>query len=624
MAMRGAKTLPNNPTYTAITGANGLNEATMIPDLNAANGSELFKINSNWDPNVRQGIKVNKVFMNEFVVENIPITKNNTRIIWDFYTTHWTPCRNFYLDLPCAFLFAENQGATSGGAPTAPITGDILYQGTPATNTGNVQYSQPQKALSRLFRKLTIRFGNQVDILTADEQYPSGIAMCMNEVHYMPESLNKTAARQMGAQYTIQAPKIISPEMEFMKAGHFDIWEAWSFLINFQNPSLQPNTVQQERIRVPLYMITNFFRQDCYLPPGLKIYIEIEMPFTVTQPANAFALKNTAGNNFALLAQNSIQTAGLAPDYGPGTGFTAGLLATVLQYENIYCTTIGHELYPEIANSIRKLWVEKPLIFNNEKFDRFFSDWSPSQTDYTFILQPNINIAQQYYIGIVKTVSQVTAVPALSYPPVGGTAQNYYPARTVMDWEGSPLPLLLARLDVNLGSYPLKTWFNHQIGIIPSDVGNSANYFFQNNYTAQPENMNEDFKEKSNYKLGYALNPNMYENEWNNIDICNRCGFGAWIKFTIKPGDIDRGMIDSELGAHQIRIHMIQNTADPLWTRNGYTTDGTTKIVVWRKTQNQMAIDVANSVTITSWPAMIIGSNGTQVIANPPPSGANG
>lgn len=665
-----------NSLYTVLTGQNGLNEAYQVKNLTDIQSDPLFNLVTNFDPKFRSGINVNKNFVNEYINKYQPTTVSSSKINFEFYTTAWTSKSHFYLTLPVLFTFKEN------------VDMPIAENASPF-NTVKWQYNEyifPIKCMSQLFRRVSLKMGNYVEMLTSFEQISAGISFVMNQSVTSIRGADKFSNLMLGPAKTVYREFAhTNAEYKYDSEGRaetttFNFKTLMGYLFRVDgneairyvytvNPVTGDKTNQTNdtggnfgaiplvKFCIPFRDMFMFFKDSACLPPGLKIVLELEVPLT-----------NTA--NFGLVANKiytpvdgatpSIMGAIWADTKQPGIGnwsligaprlpiinqlasfqstsriqtglpsqFPVGLIASVAWDQVCYVDVIGWQLYPSIEADLRNNWTERPLVYNCEKIEEYPIDWTRSQTSLNVILRTNTNIAQQYFLAFISNIDQNLSFSAaktdiaaflpkfnLTGVPDNFAGPYYFPA-----WAKIPLPTFIKRMDINIGSYPLKLfdfrptpWMRY-----PDQENNNFSECMFINECAEMDH--ENMKADVSYQEGYAPTHQQYYTHMAPANITPYTGsVSDYITFSMKPGQVDRGLIDSELGAFQVQINLFLDDSHPLWFTFLGSNDNTCKLQCLRKTQMQVSIDKATNVQLVSWPAMLIQGGAETVIQNPPP-----
>ena len=364
-----AKVRPQNGTNAVFT-PNGLSEATIISSYTAIDGDALFKMTSNIPgPNTYNGISINMGIISNKNEQWSPVTKNQTEIVFEGFTTNNFNVRHMTIDLPCMFYLAENLwgGSIVGGGGGADYNArkeppDFLvdadyrkyaagYQGSLMKSNWNY-YSVPYGAISRLINKIYFKIGGLVDLTNTYEQY--GIGLSITSQDHMT-GLNTTEDMQknmMGDPFSYRCIGNVDNQtyrQAKMRSGHPSNpngttqgaptgykFQPSKFLDNF-NCLLMTEPVYENRqgetqtgyntaaymarnkglwatrMRIPLSMLIPVLQSDMMFGPGIKIQIKLELPMWnfATQPlpldlsAAGYAVWKNYGN-FNCLAKPAV------------------------------------------------------------------------------------------------------------------------------------------------------------------------------------------------------------------------------------------------------------------------------------------------------------------------------
>lgn len=669
---------------------NGVNEQTVITSFADLKDDNLFKYTSNFDgPNNYQGITVNKVFVNTYETEYSPTYGDNESMTWEFFTTHNTHMKNFFINIPVVSAIIENILPNDN---TWQLEG---WQLKPSTNSND--YRVPYKALSRLFTELEFRMGNLVQTNPAVEQYKLGISLNMAQLKTgfgHPDEIYQMITGDNFSVITNRTQASSSSQLELQGStrnvsGVNDIYtdnllaEVLNYRTNsnrcsesnflnvmarglFIEPFTDSNNKQidgatgpiQKRLTIPLSYLLGVFQSDSYLPAGIKIQIKIKGPILKQEYSQVKWTKDnknlwTNASNFSLMALNIGQVdtppAGQTladlynniKTYGSLKDIKKGLVMAFNKYaeNDAYITTIGHVLEPVIAESLAKEWIQRPLVLNNEFYTSFIQDWNPSMTTFTFQHVPNVNLPQQIILAIMNS-SNPRYVPGPNLYSIGNVqiSSSQESIKTEKDpvrnnnfvFEQDPLPLLLKKLEVTMGQYPLIKW-EPKVKRPIRDSNNKADDFVNlNSNSITNQYGNSPFHQFTNRKNCEAyfnkttsLKTNLLMNNSTNPDINNMsCEYSTFFTFSPLPEPPQRGRIQGDLAAHVMQFRLEFDTEHPMWPTFVKMCGSDVKIYVIRQQYQQVSITVDGNVKITQWPAITIAGNGfgqtTQVTSNPP------
>ena len=704
---------PMNATNAVYT-PNGIAEATIISDYNTLDGDDLFKLTSNIPgTNTYNGLNVNFGVISH-KQENITQTgQSNTEIQFEFFTTNNFSVRHMYLDLPILVYLAENfwggsitETLARRNYPVQAIGNKLSYMKKDWS-----YYSVPAAAITRLFNKIYFKVGGLVDITNTYEQTTYGLGIStMDHMTGMnsSEDLAKNACgdwmsyRGIGNMQN-DAIRRIKQSMgdPSLMNGSFNMdandstLQPSKFLENFNCLLLDNNyTTQAEfsslgglwatRIRIPMASLIPVLQSDMMFGPNIKILIKIELPIwskNNTLPIDISLDKwNNGVNNYGnlnLIAKSPvIQIAKVDKIDGANTKFevsnagfkvvtneiktkdcklgdhSTGLLMCADLSRTPFVEMLYYTLNDRIANNLMKERIYRPMVLNTESLTVSLQDLGVGNTNFMFTVQPNANLPQELFIGIVKTSYAKITTEKYLVSDINELITKYnelpdtenptgFFSNPIFFFENDPLPLLLQRLEINYGNSPNIDYNKDPYGrnvtktITDALDGNSAQQqFYPRMYTGMIGNklplQNLHNEVMNNNYLDRTLNTSQklpYADFKKSLDLGEMIPEAScWYRTVLVPDSIQRGGSASDNSAHIINITMQFDTTSPFWsTFQKLVADGDCKIVVIRKTLSQITMDAAGNVNKIDWPAILISGSKpgeTQKVTGNPPNGS--
>lgn len=364
-----------NKSY-AVVGNNGIQTATLIPDLTQAIDSTFLKAEQNaeklncWQPIFTSNLISESLRQDEFPVSASGNFASNTDYVisWDFYLKGWTQMKHVILQYQLALNLIEEPGDLHG-----------VFQGMAVPSTQD----QSEYTWLDVLDKLDIKIGNNNFMLTNQEMHNhygmKHLALCTTkspaEGAIMANfGLNsaRTSARMFPprAWSSLEQPFLNIPN----RFTNSDLWGYKSIDENaryydhaFCAVSKYPNRLLIEEnyctkiFALPLSMVNSFFaQQDTWLPKGTRIQIQITF-----NNKRAYYTGNGVAKLSRPLPPTVLDTRSTAMRIaseakGSLNGIFPQQTRIVYEYSN---------LRYEIQDTIKKLWIERPFLYNYYEWD---------------------------------------------------------------------------------------------------------------------------------------------------------------------------------------------------------------------------------------------------------------
>jgi hypothetical protein len=371
-----------NKSY-AVVGNNGLQTATLIPDLTQSIDSSFLKIEQNVEKlNCWQPIFTSDLIADSFRQEEFPVsTSGDFRfgtdyvVTYDFYLKGWTQLKQIVLQWALALNVNSN---VSGTAAT-----QFYGMAVPSSQ------DQSDYTWLDVIQNLDIRIGNNNFMLTNQELHSlygiKHLALAstktLGEAQAM-SSFGLNSARTSALSFTEkswsdwQFPYLNIP-------GRYTNSDCWNFkstdenakyydhfytnLSKFDNgiTGILPTSYSTKIFALPISMVNSFFnQQDTWLPKGLRIQIQITFDNNRTYyTGNGETKISKAGPT-----EVEVRSAGFLINQ-LASGTLSGLFPTSLK-----CTYEYSNLRFEIQENLNKLWLERPFVYNYYEWDVYKTD----------------------------------------------------------------------------------------------------------------------------------------------------------------------------------------------------------------------------------------------------------
>jgi hypothetical protein len=371
-----------NKTY-AVIGNNGLQTATLVPDLTQAIDSTFLKIEQNVEKlNCWQPIFTSDLIADNFRQEEFPISTSGNFaqgtdfvVSYDFYLKGWTQLKQIILQYALALNSNSNVGSFAGS-----------YYGMAVPSSQD----QAEYTWLDVIENLDIRIGNNNFTLTNQELHNlygiKHLALCsaktIGEAQAM-SSFGLNAARTSGLSFTDknwsdwQMPYLNIP-------GKYTNSDCWNFKSTDENAryydhlytnlskfdivsGLSPASYSTKIFALPISMVNSFFnQQDTWLPKGLRIQIQVTFNNNKTYYTGNGETRISRPTTLPTTAE--VKSAGFL--INPiASGTTNGIFPTSLKVVYEYS-----QLRYEIQESLNKLWLQRPFVYNYYEWDVYKTD----------------------------------------------------------------------------------------------------------------------------------------------------------------------------------------------------------------------------------------------------------
>lgn len=566
-------------------------------------------------------------------------------------------------------------------------------------------YSVPYGAISRLINKLYFKLGGLVDITNTYEQTSFGLSITsmdhLTGINSTEDILKTTCGDAMSYR---NIGNLENNYYRKMKQDSGDPgYMAGSFMHDSTNYSVQPSKFLDNfncllytkdlqsvttrnnivangglwatRLRIPLAMLVPVLQSDMIFGPNIKVYIRLELPIFNSQinplPLTCSVAGYANWKNFGLwnllAKRNYIAINTLTGDEAAGTNLafsttnvavpnetkttncllgdhTTGLLGTTDLSRTAFINMTYYVLVDSIAADLLKIRIYKPMVLNNETLTVYPIKLDVSQNFIQFQIQPNANLPQELFIGIVN-ISNAYSLPTTGpyfYPSnpsitVNTKTGNNQLGANVLNplfiFENDPLPFLVKRLQIDFGNAP-NIDYNREVyeptSFKQTIVGNQYYNPTQASFMLGKlplEYLHSEIMAKS--YLDRTLNTSQqlpYSDFKKPPGIMSTTPeVSTWFRTVLVPDSVQRGGSAADNSSHVINVSILFDTGSPYWNVFKEMINTDTRIITIRKTLSQFTMDAAGNASTINWPAILISggrAGETERVVGNPPNGA--
>ncbi len=592
-----------NKSY-AVYGNAGLQTATLIPDLTQAVDSNFLKIEQNvaslncWQPTFTSNLISETKRQEEFCTSISGDFAYNSQLVanWDFYLKGWTQVKNIVLQYVLALASNTN--------PNSSETGLGFGMALPSS------MEQSEYTWLDILEEMEIKLGNNSYVITSNEIHNRfGIKhLALSTKKTVAEAslmanFGLQAARTSGLIFyedsysTIPQPYLALP----ISLTNSDTYCKFSIdtygkyydhaFCNLASTNVYadlPNSqfIYQPKIfSLPLSMTHSFFSQEnTWLPKGLRIQIKIIFSDKKINYAGGMSLKawktktTSALGETAKLIINKLAV-------GSVNGFYPNMMKLIYEYS---------DLKYEIQEDLKKMWLERPFLYNYYEWDRYVS---PILT----------NTTRPPYIFDFKQNSQR---PLDIWIYIRNEGENQQIARYYESLQNIERPFWLQKYSLTPVIYEsIKVFINGQ------EIYNVANIPFLNLDSTQvsdgltPDDvLNSLIAQKCDNETGL---------DTSNVPISRQINFDNIYPYriTLAPNNFfQRGTYPVDKGACNVRLEItprfLTSTAGP-GLISSWLNYSNARMFIYARRGAQLTLDASHNCTNIQWPLVV--TNNTTV-----------
>lgn len=531
----------------AIYGDANAATATVVPTITEAADSQNLTVTADTSVlNKNQILNLDDTFYETITNEVFPQQLADGKLAIAGTTMGWIDTQKCFLEIPIKVNFTPSTAVKDPSQTTLQNLGEL----TDFTSIGWEEWTQPEFSMLRPIQRFTVYLGeNNVAIQRAQMNFGQNLPIIaydrkISRADYpiyasigMPLSIGTnycqdTTGTGNNVQRTLRCNNI-NPEFsrEFEKAW-FD-----------RNRRRRLNGVSY--LTVPLYFLNSFFRENQYLPPGLKFRFEMEY-----NPGFVECMRSSVG----------------AQAQGADTWF--------VQYQkDVRFNGFAYILRAGTQEQINRTWITQPFLYNFITYE--YLERKMNGTSVTYY--ENICISQQRPTDIILRV-----VNESTDGFVNGAAQN-----CIYSYKDATLPgVMIHDIKINIAGR-LQYYFRNMDQL--SDG--------KNQWTGGACNMVDALMQTANKDTWRNEN----ELEWIVKPQTRSINQGAYTVISIQPGNmqsIGNYTVDQGAVSVQMEINLCMNDAARTPIPAGF------KLVIYKKLTEQLAIDGNKNVQLVQWPAV--------------------
>lgn len=573
----------------AIYGDAGAQTATVVSSLNSAADGVNLKVEADTaDLNTNQPLILDDLFYDTKTEEQFPTVNSNGQVAITGALMGWADASQMCLEMSATISITSSSGGTvpepTSSTPISSVPiGTAGNSYAPRIQTmGNLALNstQPVFAMLQPLIRLRVFLGENNQVVTRQQmqslEYLITIAQDTkptDEEMALITNLGLPKARSVNsAQDTKNAGNGV-PYFLNTSATTMDekIVRAWNNILgNYLEyfDSTQTSTVSNVKFAVPLRYLNSFFRDQKYLPPGLKFRIEADV--------------QTSPTVMAIIPVQSV-TGETKPGYND--------LNLNVQYDyNWRLVYRSHQLRQPSQLQINQNRAIRPMLYPYTTYEYITWPCVAGQQDYTF----NIAISQQRPTSIIIKVQNNTNSVI----------------RRALTTSAAPANALLNATDFPKSDCCAVSFTNVQVLI-----AGRQNYFLRtiNQATKKAFTYVLDGTDNINQAVNQHIDKNLDEHVLNTSYMTTSVESG-YLQISLNPGDFQKnGIISSDQGAVVIQVvfTLNSNTLDA----GAVNTFGPSySIIVMKKLQEELTLDAANNITTIQYPA--VKTNSSTVIGN--------
>lgn len=569
----------NPQALTALTGAGGVQTATIVPDLQSINNGKDVRIETDTSLlNSNQNLTFDNTFYERILNEIRSTSNNSNQIVIQPTLMGHADTSSMCVELQ--YTATVNTSTLTGtgtffncGQLATQLNNDIVNEVPTSTGTEYYGFYQPEWAMLRNITRTQIFLGNNAQLVQrANMNLGQHYAILLNDRKYHPDDYMRYAALGLpvanwfpnagqGAQYVQQAGTHVPTE--YLQANENAMTE---ILVNALVSGGTTNTgISQNRyVTVPLSALNSFFTEKQFLPPSTKMRIEL-----FTNPTNQVI--------FYFL-------------YPPVAGTsTAPTLATVtINIMNARFNCVSYLMTQTAQEMDNQRWLTTPKVYNYNTYELVQFPTIANQTIY-----PGLNLAinQQRPTDVKFRIFNPTAQDTFN---AGGTPAGVFnSSNQYAQWYNNSVGnVSFYNLRINISGR-----LNYELRKIDSATTNAQGYQSFSMCMEDAMNMliNRDTWRAPNESVQFV--PDIWD------DSCN----SVTPTMSLSPGDMQsKDYYSTDQGAVSIYVDL------EVWQNcPRQALPGGLLIIMYKKLQEQLLLDAAGSTTIVQWPA--IKAEGTKV-----------
>ena len=528
----------------AVTGDVNAQTATIVPTLSEAADSQNLVVSADTSVlNKNQVLKLDDTFYETITNEVWPQQLQDGKVAIAGTTMGWMDTQKCFIEIPFTTQFA-----TSGTVATDMVTPDGNGERPPSAYDWN-DFAQPEFHMLRPIRRFQVFLGeNNVSIQRAQMNFRENFPVIIYDKKYhrndypmlsslgFPISIGSHALQvPAGGNATQINNRISTLNPEFCNARR----------LAFMSMNRIRRNGGVSYLVVPLYCLNSFFRENQYLPPGLKFRFEMEYTTGSVEIQRTSVTSTTQGvNSWGITYNNQIRFNAFAYILRAGT-----------------------------QEQINRNWITNPFLYNYTTYEYLERKTNGSSLTY----YENICISQQRPTDIIIRVLN-EGTNGLLANIAGGNLYSYnlagVPGVCIHDIKIN----IAGRLQYHFRNADLITdqnqqWAGGQMDMVDALMNTANNDTWRNvneeEYLVQPQT-------RTLSESGYCV-------------------------ISIQPGNMQSiGNYSTDQGAVSVQIElnicMNDKQRSPL--------PSTFKIVIYKKLTEQIAIDANKNVQIIQWPAV--------------------
>lgn len=571
-----------NPNSVAsITGSANVNNATIVPNLQAINDGRDFTITT--DTGI---LNQQQTIVNDFTIYDriqnwqYPQSVSNNQIVL-------LPTLMGHCDTKNMYIGGQFSVQVSYTGTNAPTTGtqwsQVIDLNTPYSffqpTEGNCSsnWSFPEQGIARTMSRVQVYLGNNSQMIQRQNMnYAQHFAALQKGRKYHTDDY--MALGNWGSWNTTSSRANL-PDLPFnsydMTTGGDANWDscfdkAWIGLLDWikRYCSTVAGTALATSFVIPfpkdtafpLYFVNSFFEQNQSLPPGTKMRIEI-----FTQPNYVTVMLNNSAYGYSA----SLPTA------------PSGTITIKMQLTNAIFNCVANTLTQTAAASLNSQWALNPMTYVYNTYEYVTQAMDGTTTNWQ-----NINVCTNQQRPTDIFLRMLYEGPDLTTGIVINT--NIYP--------------------YNNCTYPNVAYGNWRINI-------SGRLGYENRYLNDQTNplSNQDWQGNINDLLNMAINKDTWRNP-DEIFTGDMDRFSSVYNSIIpcistNPGSMQSaGFYSADKGAVSMTLSIEIYSAD---TRTAV--PATCVFYIYKKLQEQLLIDIAGTSTIIQWPAIKTNGNNVKI-----------
>ena len=569
----------NPQALTALTGAGGVQTATIVPDLQSINNGKDVRIETDTSLlNANQNLTYDNTFYERILNEIRSTSNNSNQVVIQPTLMGNADTASMCVELQYTATVTLTPAVGSGTIFTCQqlvnqISSDLINN-IQEVSTGYYGFYQPEWTMLRNIVRTNIYLGNNASLVQrANMNLGQHYSVLLNDRKYHPDDYMRYAALGLpvanwfpyaasGATDVTQIGSHIPTE--YLQANANAMYEILLDSLYPGNTS-QTGTSPNRFVTVPLSALNSFFTEKQFLPPSTKMRIEL-----YTNPTNQPI--------FYFL-------------YPVVTGLTtaATLVTCTMNITNARFNCVSYLMTQTAQEMDNQRWLTSPKVYNYNTYELVQFPTIANQTIYSGL---NLAINQQRPTDIKFRIFNPTAQDTFF---LGGSTPSglFNSTNTYAQWYNNSVG--------NINFYNLRINISGRLNYELRKI-DSANTFtrgFQSFSMCMEDAMNmlinRDTWRAPNESVQF--NPDVWS------DSCN----SVTPTMSLSPGDMQsKDYFSTDQGAVSIYVDL------EVWQNNPrQALPAGLLIVIYKKLQEQLLLDAAGSTTIVQWPA--IKAEGTKV-----------